>query len=278
MARRVAYVPPPELRSPRSRGPRDSKPPGRPIKRGQKKHRSDPKVRARAEELAESGMPFQLAMAVALGRVSLNDALERLARQERVQKVIDEHDLSRALATQIVIGHASLDAVLARRRLKEHRELNRLRSCLDEAVGLGAPLGLGLHGRRVIEARVQEVAAYTVTVLIDDQPDPEEIHKLQLKYAFKPEQRKKLRRLVDYDKALTAEPVAPIKRPQDRYTCSDKRLFRYMDAKEPVRVTLLEGEVFTGLITWFGRYEFGLQLKGVDITAFRHSLHDVSDA
>ncbi|TVQ90930.1 MAG: hypothetical protein EA397_10555 [Deltaproteobacteria bacterium] len=276
MPRRVPYVPPPELRSPR--GPkRDAKGGPRAPKRPPKKHRSDPKVRARAEELAESGMPFQLAMAVALGRVSLNDALERLARQERVQKIIDEHDLSRALATQVAIGHASLDAVLARRRMQEHRELNRLRSCLDEALGLELPLVFGLHGRRQVQAHVQAVEPYTATLLIEGAEDPEEVHKLQFKYAYKPESAKKARRLMSHHPELSAEPVAPIRRPQDRYTCSDKRLFRYMDGEQSIRVTLLEGEVFVGVVTWFGRYEFGLRCKDVDMTVFRHSLHEITE-
>lgn len=274
MPRRVPYIPPADSRPSRGRssGPSDKR-----QARPAKKHRSDPKVRARAEELADNGMPFQLAMAVALGRVSLNEALERLARQERVQKVIDEYDLSRALATQVVIGHASLDAVLARRRLKEHRAENRDRSCLDQAHDSGEPLGLALHGKERITGQIQAVDAYTVTVLESGATAPQEVHKLQLKYAWNPDDAKKLRRALRTDKALAADPKEPIPRPQDRYTCSDKRLFLYLDAEQPVLVTLLEGEQLRGTITWFSRYEFGLQLKDIQVVIFRHCLHDLAD-
>ena len=47
--------------------------------------RPDPAARARAEQLESSGMPMPLALAVAYGKLSLNDALERLARKETPQ-------------------------------------------------------------------------------------------------------------------------------------------------------------------------------------------------
>jgi sRNA-binding regulator protein Hfq len=245
-----------------------------------KRHRTDPRVRARADELHTSGMPFQMAMAVALGRVSLNDALERLARQERVQKMMDDNDLSRALATQIVIGHASLETVLSRRRMQDHREQNRLRSCLETARLAGRPIALEVHGKQKVAGIVSEVAAYSVTIQPEEGGEPVEVHKLQLKYAWDPKDWKKVRKGVKRDKDLSAAPREPIERPQDRYTCSDKRLFRYMDRKVPVTVTLLEGEQVKGTVSWFGRYEFGLILKDgeTEVTIFRHCLHDISES
>ncbi|MFK7930571.1 MAG: hypothetical protein AB8H79_20465 [Myxococcota bacterium] len=222
-------------------------------------------------------MPFQMAMAVALGRVSLNDALERLARQERVDKMMEAHDLSRALATQIVIGHASLDMVLARRRLKEHREAFRLRSCLDEAKATAVPMTFELHNHEKATGVVTEIEPYSVSVTPEG-GEPVEIHKLQLKYAWNPSDWKVIKKAVKVDKAMAKESVDPIARPQDRYTCSDKRLFRYMDTKTQVQITLLEGEQFKGEIMWFGRYEFAVQLKGgAQITVFRHALHEMTD-
>ena len=104
--------------------------------------------RERAQELADQGIPFQMAMAVAHGRLTLNDALERLAQQDRVEQLMRTHDLSRALATQVAMGHADLDKLLRRRRMEAHREENRLRSILDEHTASGEPLALALHGHR----------------------------------------------------------------------------------------------------------------------------------
>jgi len=273
MPRRIPYIPPPDVSSPRGRRGPPAKRPAKPAK----KHRSDPKVRARAEELASGGMPFQLAMAVALGRVELNDALERLARLEKVDRVIEEHELSRALATQVVIGHASLEDVLARRRLQEHREQNRTRSILDQAVASKVPLTLALHGQKRVTGVITASDAYTVTVVPDGEA-PQEIHKLQLKFASQADDARKVRRLQRADKELAASPREPIPRPQDRYTCSDKRLFRYLDDQVPVVATLLEGEQLRGTVTWFSRYEFGLAMRDCEIVIFRHCLHDLAEA
>lgn len=250
--------------------------------RHDKKRRTDPAVRAKAEKLHESGMPFQLAMAVALGRVDLNTALERLARQEKVARVMEEHQLSRALATQVVLGHAELDVILQRRRLEAHREQYRGKSCLDDAAASGEPLTLGLHGDRRLVGRVAEVEAYRFTVVPqtkEGEGEPETLHKLQVKYAHAPDDWKKVRKGLKKHKGLSAEPREPIERPQDRYSCSDRRLFRVVDQEALIEVTLLEGEQIRGTVVWFSRYEMGMRIKGseVPIVVFRHALFDVSE-
>lgn len=281
MARRIAIdIPPSERRNRgRKRGGREDRKGRGPGGKDKKKHRTDPRVRARAEKLHDNGMPFQMAMAVALGRLTLNEALERLARQDKVDKLMAEHDLSRALATQIVIGHASLDVVLARRRMKAHREENRLRSCLDEARDSGERIAIAIHGKDKIIGTVVEVAPYSVTLQPDeDGAEPRELHKLQLKYAWDPDDWKLVRKGTRTDKSRSRDPLPPIERPQDRYTCSDKRLFRYLDEEQQVQATLLEGDVLRGTLTWFGRYEFGMRLKSdVEVTVFRHALFDLTD-
>ena len=53
-------------------------------------------------------------------------------------------------------------------------------------------------------------------------------------------------------------------------------MFGYLDRQIEVQVSLLNGEVFRGTVTWFGRYEFGLRLRGdADIVVFRHALRDL---
>src|SRR4029078_7610104 len=73
-------------------------------------------IKARAEELHARGMPIQMATAVAHGRLDLNETLEKLGRRGGGDSTMEKHQLSRALATQIALKQASLEAVLARRR------------------------------------------------------------------------------------------------------------------------------------------------------------------
>lgn len=230
-------------------------------------------ARERAQELARSGMPFQMAMAVAQGRMELNDALERLARRAEVERLMRKHDLNRALATQIAMGHADLEAFLAKRRMEQHREAHRDRSVLDTALEDGVSRTFGVHGRRVLTGVVTATDAYHAHVQVEGE-EPEQLHKLQFKFAYAPGDWKRVKKAFRKDKALSKEPREPIPRPQDRYTISDKRLFRYLDQGVQVEVTLLEGEMVRGAVAWFGRYEFGMTVKGdVEVTIFRHALH-----
>jgi sRNA-binding regulator protein Hfq len=128
-----------------------------------------------------------------------------------------------------------------------------------------------------VVGRILSVEPYLVR-LGPEEGEVEEVHKLQVKAAFRPDAYKRLRKAMRFDKAVEAAPTGPIARPQDRYNCSDKRLFRYLDSVAPVRVTLLEGEQLIGTVTWFSRFEFGLGLKGeAEVVIFRHALVDLTE-
>lgn len=241
--------------------------------RRERKARPDARVRARAEELAQQGMPYQMAMAVAHGKMDLNEALERMARRDRVNVLMERHQLSRALATQIAIGHADLEQILARRRLAEHRAENRERTCLQPEV----PLALALHGNRLLKGKVTQVDPYTFQFAEGD-AEPTEIHKLEVKFSYDPADWKKVKKGVRQNKRQT-ERDTPAVHPQDRYSCSDRRLFSYLDRGVEVVVTLLDGDILRGRVAWFGRYEFGLILRTeVEVTIFRHALKNLSAA
>ena len=51
-----------------------------------RKPKPDMEVKSRADALAAQGMPYQMAMAVAHGRMDLNEALERMSRKDRVRQ------------------------------------------------------------------------------------------------------------------------------------------------------------------------------------------------
>jgi sRNA-binding regulator protein Hfq len=240
-----------------------------------RKPKLDVAVKGRADELVASGMPYQMAMAVAHGRMDLNEALERMARKDRVNALMERHQLSRALATQIALGHASLEQVLARRRLETHRVDNRDRSSLVPEVRLT----LALHDGRSLKGKVVAVEPYQV-VFQPDGAEPETLHKLKLLYTYSPDDWKGVKKGVRIEKKGPANPTEePAVRPQDRYSCSDRRLFGYLDRLVEVSVSLLDGQVLRGHLTWFGRYEFGFKLRSdVEVTVFRHALRDIQQA
>ena len=248
-----------------------------------RRRREDPEAAERAafrekvQKLEQSmGLEKPLAVRVARGELSLSEAVETMARKDRVEALVRRHGFSRALASQIALGHADLDYHLRKLRLAQHLEEHGSRSVLDEAAADGELRLFGLHGHRQVRARVAGLERFHVVLAKDGQEVRE--HKLQAKYVVAAGDAKKLNRVLKWDAAQKAV-TEPIKRPQDRYALSDRRLFSMLDREMTVAVTLLEGEVLRGVPVWMSRYELGLVLKGkLQVTVLRHAIADLREA
>ena len=239
--------------------------------------RAKAEVKRKADKLVrDTGIPPQLAWMVARGDATLNEILEKLALKDRVEGLIQRYDLPRSLATQVAMGQADLERVLRKRRMESHLEANRDRSLLLDAQRSGAKIHLALHDRLWVSGVISAVEQYEFVLQTAD--GEQRHHKLAAKYGVAAEDGRPLRRAVKKDKARDAD-AAPIWKPQDRYGCSDRRLFGYLDAKTPVKVTTLEGDLLEGRVTWMGRWEFGMALKkGAEVTVFRHALAELHSA
>lgn len=236
------------------------------------------RVRARAEQLErQHGIPRPMAFQVAMGRIELNAVLGKMALRDRAAGLMRRYGFNKSLATQIALGQADLDHALRRQRMQAHLAEHRDRSVLDRAAASGEPIALGLHGLKVAVGRVTSVDRYEFR-FIPGGDGEELIHKTRVKYAFNPTILKELGNRMRTRKDLyrVAEPIL---RPQDRYTCSDMRLFTYLDTGRTIAVTTLEGEVFTGQVDWMARWEFGMKIEGrLNLTIFRHALADIEEA
>jgi hypothetical protein len=236
-------------------------------------------LRDQAEQIArETGIPVHLAHQVALGNLSLNEVLSRMATRNKVDGLIQRYSIPKSLATQIALGQADLAFVLQKRRRAEHVESNRSRSVLLEAVASADALTIGLHGKDSFRGTITEVGQYEFTG-VTVAGETQTIHKLKAKYACLDSIGRAVRNQIRRDKSRK-EPAEPIWKPQDRYGCSDRRLFGILDDGVLAAATTLEGEVFTGRVDWMGRWEFGMTLKkkNAEVVIFRHALADLRRA
>jgi hypothetical protein len=232
------------------------------------------------EDLVKQGFPQNLATAVVKGTMSYEDACKRVVLMLDVEKLMRKHNIGRPIAMQIALGQADLEGFLAKRRMMEHREKHHARSCFDEALVHGKPMTFLVHGQRRVEGKVIASEPYHATIRLEDGTE-ESIHKLQFKAGWLAEHRKLVRKMLERKNSdLVKNPKPPIERPQDRYPCSDRTLFSFVDApKKSVDMTSLEGEIVSGQVLWFGRYEIGMGLKGEHlVTVFRHALADVKES
>lgn len=230
--------------------------------------------REKAEELIErTGLPRNLAFQVAMGSLTLSDALNKLAFRDEVEKLIRRHDFQRSLATQIAMGQVSLEDVLRKSRRQVYFRENSQRSVLIDSMGENLRINLMLHGQKRLQGRVQEVGAYDFC--FQGKGEPVTIHKLQVKAAWDGRRNAAVLSSVKKNKSR-AEACEPIVKPQDRYHCSNRRLFLHMEAGERLNIHLLEGASLTGTIAWISKWELGLTLKkGPVVVIFRHAIAEL---
>lgn len=198
-----------------------------------------------------------------------------MAFADEVTGLMARHSLDRALATQVAMGHADLAAVLLRRRVDA-----ALAQTKDRTVLLaGSELTICTHGHKSLRVKVTVVSAYEIQALDLETNAELTVHKTAMKYAFAPDDFKKVRKALEFDKARRDAVVEPRLRPQERFACSNRRLGAAMDKKSDVTVVTVEGEIFTGEVSWVSRFEFGLRTRqGAEIAIFRHALDDFRES
>lgn len=231
----------------------------------------------RVAELQKQGLTLPLAQAVANGQLTLNDAVVRLQRDDEAARIARLHQIPHPLAVQIAMGHADLAVTLRTRKIEAQLEVNGGRSIFDIQ---GPTWSVGLYGQKTRPLVFLRNDRYEVEARDAEAPgaEPELIHKTLVKYAYPAAEYKAVRKHLDYDKELRAQTVEPHLRPQDRYACSNRTIGAWWDAKTQVHLTTAEGEIFSGEVTWFSRFEIGLKTRaGVEVVVFRHALVDASE-
>ncbi len=229
------------------------------------------KIRVRAEELVvKTGIPRNLAFQVAMENISLSEALRKLAFADDVEKLIRRYAFPRSLATQIALGQIALEDVLRKKRMKAYFEENQHRSTLVESAESGARITLMLHGKQRRAGTVLAVDLYEFT--FQGKGEPERLHKLQVKAIWNAKKNAAVLSSLKRDPAHETA-CEPIVKPQDRFHCSNRRLFLHMEARDKLAIHLLEGAVVPGQIDWISKWELGIKLKrGPVVTVFRHAM------
>ena len=237
-------------------------------------------IKQRAEELAKrTGVPLHVAIRVVRGEIDLNDALKKLALHDEVGALVSRHSIERALAMQVALGHADLDLVLRRRRVESHLVEYQARDVFASAAASGNELVIGVHGRQLLRVVVLEHASYELGLRDVESGNLRTVHKTQIKFACDAAVWQKARKSMTWDAVRKAQHVEPVLKPQERFGCSNRRLGEAWDAKREVVVTCVEGECFSGKISYVARWEFGVGTRaGVDVVVFRHALDDFKDS
>ncbi len=229
--------------------------------------------RNRLNELLEMGIPRRLAQQVAGGQRELNEVLQEMARQDRVDKLVAAHDIPRSLAVQVVLGQADLDSYLSKRRRHAYRAEVGGRSVFEFAAASDEPYTFALLGRKLRALNVQRSDRYELQVQDPKSGEDETVHKLTVKLAYSSADRKAARRSISQDKAYKGVVAEPIWRIQDRFHLPDKEIFPWLEAGKRVSLTTVEGDRLQGTVAWYSRYEIALTVRGeAEVVVMRHAL------
>lgn len=239
---------------------------------------------ARAREIAErSGLPMSLAREVAIGRLSLNEALHRLMRRDKADRLMRQHGLSRSAAFNVASGHQSLEVALLAKELQESEARQPDRSVLADLQASGELGTFYLFAQEPFRAKVLDVEIYDVVV---QGPDEQErrLAKHDIELVAPERAPEDLAPLITEDAAVAQKALGPSTSYRDRFRSSKRTLFSHHRDRVPTRVVLRDGRVVTGFVGWFGKWEFELALvkpqkkigtaKPVgSVVIFRHALH-----
>ena len=163
-------------------------------------------------------------------------------------------------------GHRLSPELLAQIRAESHG-----RAYVQKQIRRKTPMVFELYGEH-IEGIISRRLTYALVVLVN-----EEVHhleKLNIKYMYKQDEMSQVVQDIEVDTDLKAQNLGPIVHKSERFQVDDRVLARCRKENIPVRLTLRGGEVITGFIKWFSRYDMKiLSAHGGNVIVFRHGLH-----
>ncbi|MBI2568214.1 MAG: hypothetical protein HYV63_14400 [Candidatus Schekmanbacteria bacterium] len=202
-----------------------------------------------------------MAVAVAQGKLTLDEAVKRLLSKERRRKLSEDHGLPPSFAGQVASGTISLDDALLFHRRTTYWSRNIGRTFFFDCRKQGTEIVLELQPHCCLRGKVENLAQYMFAFRPDDGP-VHHLHKLFVKYAYPLASEAVVSAARSTDEGVRNLHIPPRARTRERPKIRRNELLDAMDRRAEVRMVLIEGEVFSGRVNWVSRFEVGLELAG----------------
>ena len=161
--------------------------------------------------------------------------------------------------------------------LKKYMDEKYDQSIFDELQNSGELWVVYLHGNQTVTGSVKINNKYDVVVTTDAQ-ERLPVTKHNIKFLHSLEHVEEISKKLKVDKKIKKEGLGPILNPRKRNHIKNKTLFPLMEERTVLEFTTLEGEIISGIVGDFSRYEITILVRGgVPIVLLRHSVHDVRD-
>ena len=113
------------------------------------------------------------------------------------------------------------------------------------------------------------------TDAIGGEAERQELPKTDVKYCYKAREATDIQSIIHYNEEIKEQNLKPIIQPKKRYRINMRTIVKARRARHTIEVTMLEGEVFRGLVDWVSRYEIKMILENESkIVVFRHAICD----
>lgn len=232
-----------------------------------------PEISEKARALAKrTGIPYPEAVRVTSGEAKLNDVLMSMLEREKARKFCEEHRIRPDLAGNVIRGKIKPERALLSMRLSQTKAQNWSRSCFADAFQDRKPWVLFVHGRERLEGTVVGVEQYDFRWR--DQNGQESVQrKLDTKFACPASELAQVEAALGIDPDVRDLSLGAIERPRDRQKLKNHLLQSLLEQKARASLVTLEGEILTGRLEWFSKYELGLFLEnGARVTILRHAV------
>ena len=153
---------------------------------------------------------------------------------------------------------------------------------MQKQIRLQTPMFFGLYDHALLPAMVTGFTEYEFVLQVALNPDPiggeterQELPKTDVKYCYKAEDARNIQSIFHHNEKIKAQDLKPIIQRRKRYSIDTRIIIQARRARHTIEVTMLEGEVFRGLVDWVSRYEIKMILENESkIVVFRHAIYD----
>lgn len=162
--------------------------------------------------------------------------------------------------------------------LKSYMDAHYDGSIFDELQKNGEEWVFHVHGHKTVVGTVAMNNKYDVVVEMKNKEQRLPITKHYIKFLYSTEHKEDLKKKIKLNRKVKKEELGPILNPRKRNHIKNKTIFPLMKERKVLDFTSLEGDIVSGIIGGFSRYEITvLGRGGVPIVFLRHAVKDVRD-
>ena len=144
---------------------------------------------------------------------------------------------------------------------------------IQKQIRLQTPMCFGLYNHTLLPVTVTGFTKYDF--VLQGEMESQELPKTDVKYCYKAEDATDVQSIIRYNDEIKEQNLKPIIQRKKRYSINTRTIVQARRTRQTIEVTMLEGEVFRGLVNWVSRYEIKMILENKSkIVVFRHAICD----